>query len=81
MSPCSSPPSWSRIYLTEGLHLSAATVGLILAVQPLVMAIVASPAGRLSDKVGSRGLAMAGTTVLAAGLFGLASVSSKDSQS
>ena len=55
-------------YLQEGLGQDPATAGLILSAQPLVMALVASPSGWLSDRVGTRGLAMAGMLVLAAGL-------------
>jgi EmrB/QacA subfamily drug resistance transporter len=44
-------------YLVEALGVEPSRAGLALAAQPLVMALVASPAGRLSDRWGSRGLA------------------------
>jgi MFS family permease len=59
-------------YLEEGLGFTPGQVGMLLSVQPLVMALVASPSGWLSDRIGSRGLATGGMLVLAAGLFGLA---------
>jgi MFS family permease len=58
-------------YLEEGLGKSPAVTGMFLSVQPLLMALVASPSGWLSDRLGSRGLATAGMLVMAAGLFGL----------
>jgi MFS family permease len=58
-------------YLEEGLHLPTAVTGLILSVCPLAMALVASPSGWLSDRIGSRGLATGGMLILAAGIFGL----------
>jgi EmrB/QacA subfamily drug resistance transporter len=61
-------------YLREGLGLRPIEVGLLLTAQPLVMAIVASPAGWLSDRIGTTGLATAGMALLAAGLVGLATI-------
>jgi MFS family permease len=58
-------------YLEEGLGRDPARAGLILSVQPLVMALVASPSGWLSDRIGSRGLATLGMLVLSGGLWGL----------
>jgi MFS family permease len=57
-------------YLEEGLGLAPSRVGLYLAVQPLAMALVASPSGWLSDRIGSRGLATGGMLALAIGLVG-----------
>lgn len=51
----------------EGLDPRAA--GLMLTATPLTMAVFAPIAGRLSDRRGSRGLAAAGLTMLASGLF------------
>lgn len=59
-------------YLLEGRELPPAQAGLYLAVQPALMALVASPSGWLSDRLGSRGLATFGLGVLAVGLLGLA---------
>ncbi len=61
-------------YLEEGLHLSTSRAGLLLGVQPLTMAMVASPSGWLSDKLGSRLLATTGMATLALGLWGLGTV-------
>lgn len=61
-------------YLTEARGSDSLHAGIILSAQPLVMAIVASPAGRLSDRIGSRGLATSGMLVLAVGMGGLAFV-------
>jgi MFS family permease len=63
-------------YLLEALRVRESTAGWILASMPLVMALVASPAGALSDRIGTRGLATGGLLVLAAGLAGLATVGS-----
>ncbi|MBN1652762.1 MAG: MFS transporter [Deltaproteobacteria bacterium] len=58
-------------YLEEHLNLNATGSGTVLAVQSLVMALVASPSGWLSDRIGSRGLAVAGLSILAFGMLGL----------
>ncbi len=58
-------------YLEEGLGKSPAMTGLFLSVQPLAMALVTSPSGWLSDRLGSRGLATIGMLIMALGLFGL----------
>ena len=58
-------------YLKEALFFSPVRTGLVLSAQPLVMALVASPSGRLSDRIGSRGLATGGLLLLAGGLLGL----------
>ena len=55
---------------------SAQWAGLVLLVQPAVMTVLAPFAGRLSDRVGSRGPAAAGMVVVAAGLAQLALASS-----
>jgi len=56
-------------FLVEGLGRSSAEAGMLLAIQPLVMAVVASPSGWLSDRIGSRGLATFGMLMLAGGLL------------
>ena len=61
-------------YLEEGLGIPTQHAGFVLAAQPAVMALVATPAGRLSDRWGSRGLATGGLLLLAGGLVGLATV-------
>ncbi len=67
-------------YLEEGLGLDPARTGMLLSTQPLVMALVASPSGWLSDRLGSRGLAFAGMLVMAFGLFGLSGLDQAGSQ-
>jgi MFS family permease len=66
-------------YLEEGLGYKTATAGKILMTHPLVMALVTSPAGWLSDKIGSRGLAVLGMLILSLGLYGLAELGSDGS--
>lgn len=56
-------------YLQEGLGQDPTRAGLVLSAQPLVMALVATPAGWLSDRIGSRGLASAGLALQGLGLF------------
>ncbi len=51
---------------------SPQTTGLMLLVQPVIMAVVAPFAGRLSDRIGSRLLACLGPLVIAAGMAQLA---------
>lgn len=66
-------------YLQESLGLSPSHAGLVLTTQPIVMAVVAYQAGKLSDRIGGRGLAVAGMLVLAAGLFGMSLVDASSS--
>lgn len=61
-------------YLVEARALPERDAGLILSVQPVLMALVALPAGALSDRLGSRGLATAGMLGLAVALALLARV-------
>lgn len=56
-------------YLIQGRSMSPAQAGLILAVQPIVMALTAAFSGALSDRVGSRLPATLGMAVLASGLL------------
>lgn len=58
-------------YLVEGLGFSTERTGLFLSVQPVVMALVASPAGGLSDRIGNRGLGVAGMVLLGLALLGM----------
>jgi MFS family permease len=55
--------------MIQGRQLSPAQTGLVLMCQPIVMAITASFAGALSDKIGSRIPATLGMATLAVGLF------------
>jgi MFS family permease len=61
-------------YVEEGLGLDSGQTGLLLTAQPLMMALTAAPAGLLSDRLGSRGLATTGMTLLAGSLLGLSTV-------
>lgn len=61
-------------YLLEGIQLRPSGAGLLLSVQPLVMALVASPSGWISDRIGTRGLAVGGMAALACGLGGLSTI-------
>jgi EmrB/QacA subfamily drug resistance transporter len=55
-------------YLIQGRGFTPAHAGLILTAQPVLMVITAPISGTLSDRIGSRLLAVAGMTVLAVGL-------------
>jgi EmrB/QacA subfamily drug resistance transporter len=56
-------------YLIQGRGLNPAQAGLLLTVQPILMAITAPISGTLSDRIGSRLPGMLGMGVLAVGLF------------
>jgi len=56
-------------YLIQGRGLNPAQAGLLLTVQPILMAISAPISGALSDRIGSRGPGMVGMAALAAGLW------------
>jgi EmrB/QacA subfamily drug resistance transporter len=56
-------------YLIQGRGLNAAQAGLLLTVQPVIMAISAPVSGALSDRVGSRLPGILGMGVLATGLW------------
>jgi len=58
-------------YLVEGRLLAPKSAGLVMAVMPFVMALVAFPAGRASDRVGTRKLCVTGMLLLAASLAAL----------
>jgi len=64
-------------YLIQGRGLNPAQAGLLLTVQPVLMAITAPISGARSDKVGSRGPGMLGMGVLAGGLFLLSGLGSE----
>lgn len=57
------------LYLQNVRGLSPSGAGLILVTQPVMMAIMASISGRLSDRIDSRILSSLGMAVIAAGLF------------
>jgi EmrB/QacA subfamily drug resistance transporter len=54
-------------YLSRALGLDAARVGLVLSVGPLVVALTATPAGRVADRFGARRMTLAGLIGMAAG--------------
>jgi EmrB/QacA subfamily drug resistance transporter len=54
-------------YLSRALGLDAARVGLVLSVGPLVAALVAVPAGRLTDRWGAPRMTIVGLIGMAAG--------------
>ena len=58
-------------YLLEAHQLGPSRAGVVLAVMPLLMALVASPAGSLSDRIGTRGLAVGGLLLQTVALVGL----------
>ena len=57
------------LYLQELKSLSASQAGLIMAIQPVSMALIAPAAGRLSDSMEPRVLASSGMLADALGLF------------
>lgn len=57
--------------LIQGRGLSPGQVGIILSAQPVVMAVMASLSGALSDRIGSRIPATLGMSILSIGLFAL----------
>jgi MFS family permease len=56
-------------YLSRGLGLDAAMVGLVLSAGPLVVALTGVPAGRMTDRFGAPAMTVAGLTSMAAGSF------------
>lgn len=59
-------------YLFQGRGFSPSQAGLILTIQPIVMAIVAPIAGMISDRVGTRLPSVLGLVILSLGLILLA---------
>ena len=55
-------------YLIQGRNLSPAQAGLLLTMQPIIMAILAPISGTLSDRIGTRYLTVSGMLLLALGL-------------
>jgi MFS family permease len=58
-------------YLSGGLGLDAARVGLVLSVGPLVAALTGVPAGRLADRLGAQRVAVGGLGVMSGGCLAL----------
>jgi EmrB/QacA subfamily drug resistance transporter len=59
------------LYLQNVKGLSPGDAGLIMITQPVMMALVASVSGRLSDRIDSRILSSAGMAIIVAGLISL----------
>jgi MFS family permease len=66
-------------FLIQGRMFSSAEAGLLLAAQPIMMAIVAPISGTLSDRRGTRWLAAIGMAVLTVGLVLLAQLDAESS--
>ena len=56
-------------YLKMVLHLNDGIIGLILTVSPIIMMIIAPLSGYVSDKIGSRPLALAGSLICAGAFY------------
>ena len=56
-------------YLIQGRGMNTAQAGLLLTIQPIIMAIAAPISGALSDRIGSRLPGMVGMGLLGIGLF------------
>jgi MFS family permease len=56
------------LVLQQGLGSGAARTGLLLAIQPVLQAVLAAPAGRLADRVPARHLTVTGLTLTSTGL-------------
>ena len=54
-------------YLSRALGLDMATVGLVVTVGPLVVALAGVPAGRMTDRFGAQRMTVAGLIALAVG--------------
>jgi predicted MFS family arabinose efflux permease len=63
---------FTAVFLEVVQGRSAQTTGLILLVQPAVMSVVTPLSGRLSDRVGTRGLSVVGMLLAAVGTIQLA---------
>ncbi len=59
-------------YLSRGLGLDAALVGLTLSAGPVVTALTSIPAGRIADRFGARRMTIAGLAGMAMGTLALA---------
>lgn len=62
--------------LEEGLSFTTRQAGYMLSIQPLMMALSSSPAGRLSDRIGTSRIGVAGMLIMGVGVALLATVAS-----
>ncbi|MFN8532937.1 MAG: DHA2 family efflux MFS transporter permease subunit [Dehalococcoidia bacterium] len=69
------PPFLMPFFLIDGQGLGPAQAGLLLSVLPLATMVTAPPAGVLTDRWGSTGLAVTGMGLVAGGLFLLGGLS------
>jgi len=67
------------LYLQSVKGMAPRDAGLIMITQPIIMAIVASISGRLSDRIDSRILSSAGMAIIVAGLIALVFLSTETS--
>jgi EmrB/QacA subfamily drug resistance transporter len=65
----------TAVFLEVAQHRSPQVAGLMLISQPVLMAALSEPAGRLSDRIGTRALASGGMMLIAVGLVLLATMS------
>ena len=63
-------------YLAQSLGLSVASTGLVMTAGPLVAALTAPVAGRLTDRLGTQRMTVGGLTAMAGGSFALAALPS-----
>ncbi len=61
-------------YLSRGLGLDAAGVGLVVSVGPIVVALVGIPAGQLADRFGAKSMIMVGLVGIILGSFALSAM-------
>jgi MFS family permease len=65
----------TSVHLIVVQNMTAQRTGLLLLIQPVLMAVLSPFTGRLSDRIGSRALAATGMVLVAAGMAQLAYVS------
>ncbi len=63
-------------YLSHGLGLDPALVGIVMSIGPLVVALAAVPTGRMVDRVGAQRMTLGGLSAIAAGSVCLSVISS-----
>uniref|UniRef100_UPI000A99668E MFS transporter n=1 Tax=Clostridium tyrobutyricum TaxID=1519 RepID=UPI000A99668E len=64
-------------YLQDALKLTSNVTGIIMMVQPLVIAVISPLTGNLSDKIGSELLSFAGLLVMSTGFLSMSYLSQK----
>jgi EmrB/QacA subfamily drug resistance transporter len=62
--------------LEEGFDYTTRQAGYMLSIQPLMMALSSMPAGRISDRIGTRKIGVIGMTIMGIGVALLATVAS-----